>query len=878
MLPTFPISDLLPSIQEAISQNDELLLIAPPGAGKTTLVPLALLDGFSELGKIIIIEPRRIAARTAAMRMAEILEESVGETVGFRVRLQTQVSAATKIEVITEGVFLRMLQDDPSLEDVSLVIFDEFHERSLNSDLALALTLNSKLLFSDLRESPLKLIVMSATLDSQGLSGALSSYLNKTVPVLESPGKSFPVEIVYSAKNYSTFDVYSEVYGFVTQALSKTDENVLVFLPGISEINRVKNHLEENSLQHYFGGNSVEIFALHGGLSLDAQNEIVKPKDNNKNARRVILSTSIAQTSLTIPGITAVVDTGLVRLPEFDAKTTTTRLVTKLVSKATAKQRTGRAGRLGPGVCFRMWSEEKDYQLPEFDTPEILSSDLTDLLLQIKAWGIDDVSDLFWLDAPPKHLLGASITLLNDLGAFKEGQLTPLGEQMVLLPVAPRLAKMLLVAKAMTVNNIVSQRNVRGDIEKLACNIAALIQDYKLKGNSADLFSVIESMSQSFSKNNRDLSASLKIAQQLMQLVKNLSIKDLSIKNQDNLLNLEILNSAFLSPVDVAKELVAFLLVQAFPDRIAKKVRGEVYKLANGRGAVLDELDPLIASDWLVVIDLGGQKNQSRDRIYSAVALPKTVIENSLSYLQKNSTDIRWNDSDGRFVAVNTVKVGAIVLKETPVENITSAQRVESLIDWFKSKGETALNWVTWDDNTLQWRQRVQLLKTIDPDSNWPDVSNAGLMNSIELWLEPYIANVSNLSQLKDLSMTAQLSSLLDWQQSQTLDELLPEKITVPSGSKISIDYQQNPPILAVKLQEMFGLDATPTLANGKVSLSIHLLSPARRPLQITQDLAGFWKGSYQEVRKEMKGRYPKHHWPEDPYSIAPTARAKPRK
>ncbi|GAA6166407.1 ATP-dependent helicase HrpB [Sessilibacter corallicola] len=864
MLPTFPISDLLPSIQESINQNDELLLIAPPGAGKTTLVPLELLDGLSESGKIIVIEPRRIAARSAALRMAEILEEPVGETVGFRVRLQTQVSAATKIEVVTEGVFLRMLQADPSLEEISLVIFDEFHERSLNSDLALALTISSKTLFSDLRDKPLKVIVMSATLDSHGLSRALSEHLAREIPVVESPGKSFPVDLIYSDKNYHSADITQSVYSFAVNGLTKTQGDVLVFLPGVGEINKTQDHLNENGIQHYFGPNSVEVLSLHGGLSLEAQSAIVKPKStsDHSNIRRVILATSIAQTSVTIPGITAVVDSGFVRLPEFDARTTTTRLVTQSVSKATATQRAGRAGRLGPGVCFRMWSEEKDYQLPDFDTPEILSSDLTDLLLQIKSWGIDDIHELFWLDSPPKHLLGASYTLLNNLGGFCNNQLTSLGEQMAALPVSPRIAKMLLVAKALSV-------------ETLACDLAAILQDYKNK-NYADvnLLPVFEFLNNRSGKNiGRAFSQIKAVSKQLLTLIKPVNVDGLDFSFDINSLkeSLSVNSENNLS-------LVSFLLTQAFPDRIAKQVRGNSYKLANGRGAMLNDSDPLITSQWLIVADVGGQKNQSRDRIYSAVPLSSALLDDALSYLVKRETQIRWDESDGRFVAANISRVGDITLKQSSVDNVTNEQKTQSLMDWIKHKGESAFERFSWDDSAVQWRARVELIKSIDDNGAWPDLSNQGLLNSLDLWLEPYVSEVSNLSQLKNLPLVSQLSSLIDWQQKQQLDEWLPEKIPVPSGSKIAIDYTANPPVLAVKLQEMFGLDQSPKLANGKIPLSIHLLSPARRPLQITQDLAGFWKGSYQEVRKEMKGRYPKHHWPEDPYSVAPTARAKPRK
>jgi len=805
-----PIAEVLDALAAALAEGDEAVLEAPPGAGKTTVVPLALL-GCDWLGtqKILMLEPRRMAARAAATRMAELLGEKPGETVGYRVRLETRVSAATRIEVITEGILTRMLQSDPALEGVGLVIFDEFHERSLDSDLGLALALQGRELFRD--GAPLKLLVMSATLDGAAVASLLGD-----APVLSSAGRQFPVEVHYGKPWQPRQSVVEPVVAALRQVMARPETgSVLVFLPGQAEIHRVADALDNHPPTPMGSEGGVIIAPLYGGLSLEEQQRAIAPAP--AGSRKIVLATNIAETSLTIDGITTVVDSGLAREPAYDPGTGMTRLQTRRISQDSATQRMGRAGRLGPGYCYRLWSEEQQTQLVAHGTPEILQADLTPLALQLLAWGVSDPAELHWLDAPPTGPWAQALDLLQRFGAATrtdEGswRITADGEQMARLPLHPRLAHMLVCA-------------ARWDALDSACELAARVTE---RGGRA------REQAKQFKRLCRDLPRG-------------------SAQSVDE----------------------GTLLATAYPDRIAKRrqARGNSYQLSNGRSAALDPADPLCNAQWLVVSELGGRVGQSEDRIYHAVALDPAVFDGQLADLVAAVDEADWDEHAGRFVAHRQRRVGALVLSSEDRKSVSAEIREAAILALVRRRG---LDLLPWSDELRQWRARVQLLHDT-LGSPWPDLADAALLSSLEQWLAPYLTGVTTLGDLARLDMAAILQALLPWPLPRELDELAPRSIEVPSGSNIRIDYTQAPPVLAVKLQEMFGCESTPCVAGGRVPLLIHLLSPARRPLQVTQDLASFWRNGYESVRKEMKGRYPRHPWPDDPLKALPTAKTKRR-
>jgi ATP-dependent helicase HrpB len=806
-----PIDDVLEDLRAALGQRDAVVLEAPPGAGKTTIVPLALLGEDWLLGqKIVMLEPRRMAARAAAERMASSLGEKTGQTVGYRVRLDTRVSAATRIEVITEGILTRMLQSDPALDGIGLLIFDEFHERSLDSDLGLALALQGRELFRE--GTSLKLLVMSATLDGSAVATLLGD-----APVISSLGKQYPVEVHYGKPYQPKQDIIATVVNLVRSLMDKPDTgSVLVFLPGQAEIRRVADGILSSSGSERCGDPSEVIIApLYGGLTLEEQQRAIEPAPGGQ--RKIVLATNIAETSLTIEGITTVVDSGLAREPVYDPATGMTRLRTARISQSSSTQRAGRAGRLGPGQCYRLWSEGQQQQLAPHSSAEILQADLTPLALQLLAWGVEDPRELCWLDLPPVGPWSQALQLLQEFGAIEQGEsghwhLTADGEHMTRLPVHPRLAHMLLCG-------------ARWGAVDFACELAAQLSERGGRTRQQ--------------------------AQQFRRLCRALPSAE---------------------RCDIEE---GVLLAAAYPDRIGKRrqARGNVYQLSNGRSAALAPSDPLCNQEWLVVADMGGRVGSSEDRIYRAASLSPAVFEDALANLVTETNVAEWDEKAGRFIAERQRRVGALVLSRHKIENVAAEIRLPALLELVRRRG---LDVLAWDKDLRQWQARVCLLHQ-QLGAPWPDLSDKALMNDLENWLSPYLDGVTSLVGFSKLDMKAILKGLLPWPLPKELDALAPERFRVPSGSNIRIDYSESPPVLAVKLQEMFGCQSAPTVAQGRVALMVHLLSPAQRPLQITRDLASFWRNGYDAVKKEMKGRYPRHPWPDDPLKALPTGKTKRR-
>jgi ATP-dependent helicase HrpB len=843
-----PICDVLDQLKLSLSEGNEVVLQAPPGAGKTTVVPLALLDQ-NWLGgrKILVLEPRRMAAQAAAARMSQLLGEALGQTVGYRIRLDTCVSENTRIEVITEGVLTRKLQSDPGLEDVGLVIFDEFHERNLDSDLCLALALQGRELF---REAPaLKLLVMSATLD-----GAAVAKLLGDAPLVTSQGRQYPVQSSYGEAYQLRDSIIPPTVKAVLHALREQDGSVLVFLPGQREIIRVARELSK-ALQAA-GEGQVQLSPLYGGLSLERQQQAIQPC--SQGMRKVVLSTNIAETSLTIEGVQAVVDSGLVREAVFDPATGMTRLATRRISRASARQREGRAGRLGPGHCYRVWSEEQHKRLVAHATPEIMQADLAPLALQLLSWGVDDYSELAWLDPPPAAPYQQAVSILEVCGAvFRNAsggyQLTPHGVRLAQMPLHPRLAHMLLVGcdihateTACLLAAVLSERNPLAEHGvDIGVTLAVLMGESRCPPELQGWFKRTWQQARRFARLASDIHKPRKFA------------------------------------IGVAQEdVLGVLLASAYPDRIAHlrpDGDGTQYHLSNGRSAVLPMEDPLAGRNWLAVAELGGHVGESADRIYSASALNPNNFREILSTLVTEEEQVEWDYRGEQFIAQRRSLVGNILLSAEPLQHVSQEARGAALLGVVRKKG---LDILPWSKNLQQWRSRVMLLQRVESSTEpcrWPDLSDEALMDTLEDWLLPYLGEVRRLQDFQSLDLKAILHARLPWPLPLELERLAPERLAVPSGSSVAIDYSQDPPVLAVKLQEMFGCEETPTVAGGRVALLIHLLSPAQRPVQVTQDLAGFWRSSYQEVKREMKGRYPKHPWPDDPLQAVATRYTKQR-
>jgi ATP-dependent helicase HrpB len=831
-LPDLPVTELLDPLRQALSAQPSVILEAPPGAGKTTLVPLALLhEPWLEGRRILMLQPRRIATRNAAARMAGLLGEAPGQTVGYRMRLDTKVSPATRIEVITEGVLRRMLSDDPTLEGVGLVIFDEFHERSLDADLSLALALFARDTFPE--DARFRMLIMSATL--AGLP--LETYLQ--APVLRSEGRQFPVDTVFGKAAGSRERVLDRLPALLASVAAKhPNSSVLVFLPGQGEIRRLAAELDLPA--------DVQVLPLYGDLSLQEQQRAIAPAPRGR--RKVVLATNVAETSLTIDGVDVVVDAGLERIPEFDPATAMTRLATVRISRASAEQRRGRAGRLRPGTCYRLWSETQHEQLAAQADPEIAGADLAPVVLELLAWGATRPEELRWLTPPPGGAWDQAVELLRGLAAVTgEGgnlQLTEHGRRMAALPVHPRLAHMLLAG-----------------LDAGAADTASLI-------------AAVLSDRDPLSRESGDMQLRLDYLQEQQSVPASLRGWETRTRTLAAQLRRRLPEPAAITAITRPRpeQRLGFLIACAYPDRVARRRHSGGYQLANGRSADFEGTETLAREKWLAVAEVGGLRGRGSDRIRSAAGLDPALFEAALAHLVEDVTRAEWSSGNGRFEAVRERRIGALLLTSERVDDPPEDTRLAGLLALLR---ENSLKHLPWSENNERLRQRAQLMQRLQED--WPDFSMQGLCEGLDEWLAPFLAPVRRLADLKKVDLAAALRARLSWEQQQRLDIWLPERMDVPSGSSIRIDYAENPPVLAVKLQEMFGCTTTPTLAEGRVKLTVHLLSPAGRPLQVTQDLAGFWSGSYEAVKKEMKGRYPKHPWPDDPMAAPPTRHTKQR-
>jgi ATP-dependent helicase HrpB len=819
------------------------VLQAPPGAGKSTVVPLALLDQ-SWMGqkRLIMLEPRRLATRAVASRMASTLGQSVGESIGYRMRLDSRVSRATRIEVVTDGVFARMLQEDPALESTAIVIFDEFHERSLQADLGLALLLDARAHLS----SDIKILLMSATLDVERIAALLHA------PVIATPGRLFPVESRYvgrgapplpGAASAAQASPERRIAQIIERAVREEQGDVLVFLPGAGEIRRVQGLLAAADL-----GAGTRVLPLFGELpnaDQDAALALGAP-----GVRKIVLATNIAETSLTIEGVRIVVDSGLVRRSVFDPATGMSRLETERISRASADQRQGRAGRLSAGVCYRAWSTDAHRSLASFTPPEILAADLAPLALDLALWGTRDANSLMWLDAPPAAMLASARELLTRLGALEaEGRITAHGRQIASLSVHPRLAHMLLRARAL-------------GCVPLAALIAALLSERDLLrgvagGRDTDVRSRIDILLGVASVNAADRA----VVERARRLARELARQ---------------LGADTRGAVDTVH--AGLLLAFAYPDRIGRRRAGTEprYALANGRGAFFAHADNVSQQEWIVAVDLDDRDRDAR--IFLAAPVARAELSEHFADRIVTSTAIEWSVREQAVIARRVVRLDALVLEEQPLDPVPAEAARNAMLSGVRELGVAAL---PWDRDARDLQARMQFVRALGREDtrNWPAVDDAALTASLETWLLPCLDGVTRREHLARVPLTEALREVLSWDERRKLDELAPAHLIVPTGSQMRIDYlDEVGPSVAVRLQEVFGLTQTPCIAGGSVRITFKLLSPAQRPVQITRDLAGFWRGSYADVRKHLRGRYPKHDWPENPLEAAPTRSARRRK
>jgi ATP-dependent helicase HrpB len=810
-----PVHDALPALKAALAERNCAVLVAPPGAGKTTVVPRELMhEPWVQGRKILVLEPRRLAARAAAERMATTLGERAGQTVGFRVRMQSKVSALTRIEILTEGVFTRMILDDPGLEGVAAVLLDEFHERSLDADLGLALARDSQTVL----RPDLRLLVMSATLDASGVAALLDD-----APVIESHGRLFPIETRYLGRNLHA-PMEEQMARAIGKALAETSGGVLAFLPGQGEILRTQRALAERLKDP-----SVDVDPLFGALELKDQDKAIAPAPPGR--RKVVLATSIAETSLTLEGVSVVVDCGLSRVPSYDPASGLTRLKTQRVSRAAADQRRGRAGRTQPGVCYRLWDEEETRALVPFARPEILEADLSGFALDLARWGAKDASGLAFLDPPPATTFKEARALLQRLEALDEaGALTAHGTALAELPLPPRLAHMLV-------------KGARQGAAVQAARIAVLLSERNLGGPDADLRHRLDAFGRDRSPRARDASG---LAERWA--------KSAGRGRQDG-------------EVDPG-----LLLAEAYPERIAK-ARGKPgeFLLASGRGVFIEPTDSLARAPWLAVGELGG--GAARDRILLAAPIDEADLREAFKG-RITTEEVVEADAGGRLKARRRLRLDALVIEERLVDDASPELIARHLMDLVLQKGLSSL---PWSEHALALRARVGFLRTFDPDA-WSDLSDEALTSSAEDWLLPLLHGKSAASRIEPQALTHALQALIGNDALRRLDREAPERFSTPVGASHAIDYaSEGGPRVDVRVQELYGLAQHPAIARGRVPLTLALLSPAHRPIQITKDLPGFWRGSWKAVRSEMKGRYPKHVWPEDPATAAPTTRAKPR-
>lgn len=837
-----PIDEALPQLRRALAEHSSAVLTAPPGAGKSTVVPLVLLDEDWAAGKrILMLEPRRLAARAVALRMAQTLGETVGRTVGYRMRLDTRVSSDTRVEVVTEGVLTRMLQTDPALEGVAAVLFDEYHERTLQADLGLALAL-------DARESvapELRIVAMSATLE-----GAAVARLLGDAPVVRAHGRSFPVETRYAGKGSPLLPEMGAARGMqdspealtariVRRALEEEAGDVLVFLPGAREIHRVRALLEAAAAAEApAAGSRLQILPLYGELASEEQEAALLPAA--AGSRRVVLATNIAETSLTIPGVRVVVDCGLVRRARFDPATGMSRLATERISRASAEQRQGRAGRVAPGVCYRAWSESAQRSLAPFSPAEIVEADLTPLALELVSWGVRDAAALRWLDPPPAAMLASARDLLGRLDALDgNGRITPHGREMARLGVHPRLAHMLLRAR-------------ETDSLSLAADLAALLSERDLlrgtaAARDADIRGRIEAVRGEGESGGVDHAALQRARRGARELRRQLG--------------------AAAEPASRAKApagSVGGLLALAFPDRIGRRRAGGEgrYTLSNGRGAHFPEPQSLARQELIVAVDLDDRERDARIRL--AAPLSRADIDEHMASRLERSDVVEWNTREQAVLARRVLRLDDLVLEESALPQVPHEEARAAMLEGIRQLGIASL---PWSREARDLQARAAFVRRLGGDfERWPDLADAALAAAAGDWLAPWLDGITRREHLARIPLLDALTARLSWDQRRELDVLAPTHLAVPSGSRIHIDYtDESAPAVSVRLQEVFGLEATPRIGAGRVPLTFKLLSPAQRPVQVTRDLASFWRAAYAEVRKDLRGRYPKHDWPENP-------------
>ncbi|HRZ05769.1 MAG TPA: ATP-dependent helicase HrpB [Candidatus Competibacteraceae bacterium] len=835
--PPLPIEPALPDLRAALRHSTALVLQAPPGAGKTTRVPLALLNELWLAGRsILLLEPRRLAARAAAARMADLLGEPVGATVGYHIRFDRQISHQTRIEVLTEGLLTRRLQRDPALDGVGLVIFDEFHERSLHADLALALCLDSQ---RGLR-TDLRLLVMSAT-----LNGAAVAQLLGDASIIATDGRTHPVIQHYLPHDPEGLDL-NVVVRTVLTALAEHIGDLLVFLPGSGEIRQVQRRLETQP-----ACDGLALIPLYGDLPGEVQQRAIQPDPEGR--RKIVLTTPIAETSLTIEGVSVVVDAGWTRVPRFDPGSGLTRLETIRISADAAEQRAGRAGRLGPGICYRLWSTATHRRLRPQRIPEILEADLVPLALELAQWGVADPTTLAWLDPPPSGALAQARTLLTDLEALDDqDRITPTGQDLAELPTHPRLAHLLRCGAALGQG-------------ALSADLAALLEERDLlRGEHAfgsDITTRLEAL-QAFRRDGREgarrWQADPAACARVDQVARRWRQR---------------LKAAAAPEIMPDSTLVGRLLALAYPDRVARRRENSAdrYQLANGRGARLTTGDPLMNRDWLAVAHLDA--GASEGRIWLAAPVDPADLAMHLASRVRTVTAVFWDERQAAVIARREQRLGALALSSAPLTDVKPDVWCQAMLTGVRQLG---LHSLSWTPELQDWRARVLSLRCWFPNEDWPDLSDAWLAEHLAEWLGPWLEGITRREHLSRLDLAAVLHGLLNHRQQAQLNELTPTHLSVPSGSRIRLRYLPGEsPVLAVKLQELFGLADTPRIAGGRIPVILHLLSPAQRPIQVTQDLRGFWERTYAGVKKELKGRYPKHPWPDDPWTAVPTRRAR---
>lgn len=818
-----PVETILAELGQALATSRTVVLQAPPGSGKTTRVPLALLDNsWLDSHRILMLEPRRLAATNAARYMSSLRNEPVGDTIGYTIRYERKTGPDTRLEIMTEGLLIRRLQSGPELKGIGLVIFDEFHERSLQADLALALCRDVQ---QGLRDD-LRILIMSATLDANPLARLLGD-----CPIITTMGRSFPVTIEHLAEATQYKIAVTTAQG-IRHALKETDGDILAFLPGSGEIHRCHDQLIDLSSR-------IALRPLYGSLPFADQEAAILPGKQ----RRVVLATNVAETSLTIEGIEAVVDSGWERRPRFDAARGMTRLETVRISQASAEQRTGRAGRLGPGHCYRLWTEGTQGALLPFAPPEIRQADLAPLAFELAQWGVQDVTNLTWRDVPPDGHMAAARQLLIMLGALdKNGAQTALGRKMARYPTHPRLACLLVAA-------------VGGHCPGLGSDLVALLSERDLLARGRQT---------AHTTGDCDMFERLEIFRQ------GRSPRTGTVRRAASFWRKRTKADQEPAP---DPETISRLLASAYPDRVGlrRKPGSNRYLLRNGQGVTLAASSVVRDAEWLVAVETIGRKN-SEDEIRLASTLSLATVEELFGGDSEWRREAGWHDSENRVIARQVRRLGAITLQERPV-TVTTEDTLPALLDLIQRKG---LGILPWTRETRQLQARAAFIHQQRANQDWLDWSDTTLLEDLEDWLPAWLTSVKNRSDLKRIDLAAALKTRLGWKQLKELDRLAPERLDVPSGSRIKLDYTgEESPVLAVKLQEMFGLTETPRLADGRVPILIHLLSPAGRPLAVTRDLKSFWDTIYPEVQKEMKGRYPKHPWPDDPWKAKATKRTK---